>query len=196
MSDEPRAWTVLGSKTLLENPWFAITSRDVRLPDGKHIDFQSVEFAAPSVGIVARRDGHILLIRQYRVTIDRNVWAIPSGGVDRGETTADAARRELEEESGLRATSLRPLVAYNPSYGATNQLFETFLADDPEDTGRDFDRNEVMERRWVAEAEVRRMLIENEIVDGLSVTPLALLFLEDVLAREDASVRLRGTLPH
>jgi len=195
MSAQERAWTVLASRTLLENPWFAVTSRDVRLPDGTEIDFQSVEFRRPSVGIVARRDGRILLIHQYRVTIDRNVWGIPSGGVDAGEAVVDAARRELEEETGLQATSMRPLVAYNPSYGATNQLFETFLAEDPVETGRQFDENEVMAMRWFDEAEVRRMLLDNGIVDGLSVTPLAMLFLEDELKRSDPAVRLGGVLP-
>jgi len=192
MSETDRHWSVLRRKTLHENPWFAVASRDVVLPDGAEILFHSVDFHKPAVGVVARDAGRILLVRQYRVTIDREVWAVPSGGVDDGESSADAARRELLEETGYEARSFRPVVAYHPSYGATNQLFETFVAEEVEDTGRGFDANEVLEVRWFDDAEVRRMLFDNEMLDGLSATPIAFLFLEDA-ARDGA--RLRGTLP-
>jgi len=195
MTNEPPHWRVLGSRTLLRNPWFQVTSRDVELPDGSRIDFQSVEFPRPAVGVVARSNGRYLLIRQYRVTIDREVWAIPSGGVDEGETSGEAARRELVEETGYEPVQLRPLVAYNPSYGATDQVFEIFLAEEPKKLARSFDGNEVLEIRWFERSDVLRMLFDNEIVDGLSCTPLALLFLEDELGRGGSGPRLRGTLP-
>ena len=187
-------WKVHSSERLLENPWFSIVRRDVELPDGTHIDFQSVDFPRPAVGVVARRADEILLIRQYRVTIDREVWAIPSGGVDEGEAAVDAARRELVEETGFEAGSMRPLVAYHPSYGATNQLFELFLADDLVPADRDFDPNEVLDTRWFSRGEVLDLLFANEIVDGLSATPLAMLFLEEALAGTDEARRLYGTL--
>ena len=177
--NDERPWRVLAQRTLLENPWFAVQGRDVRLPSGRVIDFQSVDFPRPAVGIIPRRDGQILLNRQYRLTIDQEVWAIPSGGVDVGEDAETAARRELLEETGLKATSLRPLLSYYPSYGATNQLFLTFLADDPVVERDSFDRDEVIETRWFSCGEVRRMMFANEMVDGLSVTPLAMLFLEE-----------------
>jgi 8-oxo-dGTP pyrophosphatase MutT (NUDIX family) len=191
----PAPWTVLSSATLLSNPWFAVTSQQIRLPDGKQINFQSVEFSAPAVGVIARRDDRILLIRQYRVTIGREVWAIPSGGTDVGETTAEAARRELEEETGYRATTLRPLVAYHPSYGATNQRFELFLAENPDEPVQAFDTNEVIETRWFEKKEVMRMLFANELIDGLSVTPLAMLFLEEALLHTNNPLILKGIYP-
>ena len=188
--NEP-AWRVLGSRTRLENPWFRVLTRDVLLPDGSEIEFHSVDFARPAVAVVARRGGRILLIRQYRLTIDREVWAIPSGGVDPSESSIEAAARELREEAALEAGSLRPLVAYHPSYGATNQLFEVFLAEDPVDSSTVIDGNEVLETRWFSEAEVLDLIFANRIVDGLSLTPLALLFLEAA----HSGPRLRGEIP-
>lgn len=187
-----KPWTVIDCKTLLTNPWFEVLGRTVQLPDGKNIDFQSVEFGRPAVGVIARRADEILLIHQYRLTVDRFVWAIPSGGIDEGETAEAAARRELLEEAGIEAKDMRPLVAYHPSYGATNQTFELFLAQDPVQASTSFDRNEVIDARWFPQAEVLRMLLHNEIVDGLSALPLAMLFLEESLAQQGSSLRLRG----
>lgn len=188
-----KPWTVLDRRTIHENPWFQVLGRTVRLPDDSQIDFQSIEFHRPAVGVVVRRGDEFLLIRQYRLTVDREVWAIPSGGIDEGESSEQAALRELREESGLVAESARPLVAYHPSYGATNQTFEIFLVEDPKPAGEDFDRNEVMETRWFPRAEVLRMLLANEILDGLSATPLAMLFLEEALGPDGP--KLAGRLP-
>jgi ADP-ribose pyrophosphatase YjhB (NUDIX family) len=57
-----------------------------------------------SVGILVRRDGQLLLIQRRNPPYG---WAPPAGHVDKGETYADAAARELREEAGLRAVELR-----------------------------------------------------------------------------------------
>ena len=59
---------------------------------------------------------------------DEFVWAIPSGGVGEGETEAEAALRELEEETGYRAREAREILSYYPSYGCGNQRFVLFVA--------------------------------------------------------------------
>src|SRR5262245_23832749 len=51
-------------------------------------------------------DGRIVLVRQYRYAVSSYVWELPAGRRDPGETPEAGARRELEEEVGLRAASL------------------------------------------------------------------------------------------
>ena len=53
-----------------------------------------------------------------------------------------AALRELEEETGHRASEVREILSYYPSYGCGNQKFVLFLADDGQEAPSDFDRNE------------------------------------------------------
>jgi len=170
-----KRWHVLDSEVMTENPYFRVLNRRVRMPDARETDYYTIDFPRAAVGVVARRPGEILLIRQYRFIVDQFVWAIPSGGIDRSEDGAAAARRELEEETGHEPGHVRPLFAYYPSYGSGNQEFHLFEALDVRPSSRPYDRNEVLEVRWFEEAEVLRMMLAQEILDGLSLTPLLFL---------------------
>ena len=135
--DEFGRWSAQVEGVLHANPWFSILQQAVRRPDGSVGTHYTVHHARPAVGIVARENDRFLLIRQHRFIIDQLVWAIPSGNIEPGESAVDAAARELLEETGLEASSLRPLIHYFPTYGCSDQRFELFLADivDPESAG-------------------------------------------------------------
>lgn len=63
------------------------------------------EYAVAAVGAVLIRDGKILLVKRgYPPAVGK--WSLPGGVIEAGESLVDAATRELEEETGLRA---RPL---------------------------------------------------------------------------------------
>jgi len=168
-------WRVLAAESLHENPWFRVLKSAVRTPHGREFTYFTLDFPRRAVGVVPRRKKEVLLIRQHRFIVDRFVWAIPSGGVEKAEDGRVAAERELVEETGYRAKELRELQRYFPSYGCGNQEFLLYEAEVAEEQPRAFDRDEVIEMRWFAEREVKRMCFEGEIVDGLSLTPLLLL---------------------
>jgi 8-oxo-dGTP pyrophosphatase MutT (NUDIX family) len=167
-------------RTLTRNAWFGVVEQKVTRPDGSTMPYFTIDFPRPSVGVVVRRRDEFLLIRQYRFIVGEHVWAIPSGGVEAGEDPALAAAREMEEETGYRAQRpLRHLFGYYPSYGCGNQRFELFLADDPVQVKETPDPQEVMSTRWFPRRELAAMIARNEIVDGLSLTPLLAVLLED-----------------
>jgi ADP-ribose pyrophosphatase len=184
----PKPWEAQVSATLHRNPWFGVLEQAVRRPDGKDVTFYTIDFPGPAVGVVVRKNDQYLLIYQHRFIVDQYVWAIPSGGVQSDESLEDAARREVLEETGYRVSDLRHICHYYPSYGCGNQRFELFLAEDPVATGAEFDHNEVLAVRWFTRDEVLAKMMANEIVDGLSLTPLALLLLQESLAHHRPSV--------
>lgn len=175
-SNKEKNWFVRSSKVVSENPWFRLLFSKVRMPNGRDTDYHTIDFTKQGVGVVPRKENKILLIRQYRFIIDQFVWAIPSGAVEKGEDKKAAAGRELMEETGYEAKKMTHLVQYFPSYGCGNQEFTIFLGEEIIECPQAFDANEVLEVKWFPQDEVKRMAFEGKIVDGLSLTPLLLLF--------------------
>jgi 8-oxo-dGTP pyrophosphatase MutT (NUDIX family) len=182
MTGRGNGWKVELLDTLTRNPWFGVLLQRVTQPDGSSSPYYTIDFPNRAVGVVVRRGDEFLFIRQYRFIVDEHVWAIPSGGVEKGESVAAAAAREMEEETGYRPSKpLEHIVGYYPSYGCGNQRFELFLAEDPVRGRETPDAREVISTRWFKRAELLAMIERNEIVDGLSLTPLLLVLLRDVL---------------
>ena len=84
------------------------------------------------VAIVPVIDDHVILIRQFRIAIERELIELPAGRLEHDEDPADCARRELEEEIGYRAAELIPLASYFSSVGFTDERMHIFLALEPE----------------------------------------------------------------
>lgn len=89
------------------------------------------------VSVVAlSRDRRLVLVRQYRPVVDRVTLELPSGHVDPGETPEAAARRELFEETGVKAGALELLGTLVPDVGRlTNRMWCYFAADVDPGTG-------------------------------------------------------------
>ncbi len=171
-----RPWQAGAARTVAENPYFSVLNRDVIAPDGSARIYHTIQFPRPAIGVVVRRGTDFLLLHQYRFIVDEYVWAIPSGGVEPGESLEQAAIRELREETGLVARSLRLLMKCYASYGCSNQQFVIFLAEDlqPSPQGDNYDPNEVISWRWFTREEVLQMVLANGIVDNLSLSPILL----------------------
>ena len=84
------------------------------------------------VAIVPVINNHVILIRQFRIAIERELIELPAGRLEPDEDPADCARRELEEEIGYRAAELIPLASYFSSVGFTDERMHIFLALEPE----------------------------------------------------------------
>lgn len=76
------------------------------------------------------KDRDVVLIRQFREAVGETVLEIPAGIRDvQGEDPAETARRELSEETGYRASSVRPLGRILSSPGFTDEAVDLYVAD-------------------------------------------------------------------
>ena len=197
MSDNKPPWQPGAIRSVVENPYFSVVTQDVTAPDGTLRTYHTIQFPRPAVGIVVRRGLDFLLLHQYRFIVDEYVWAIPSGGIEPSESPEQAAERELREETGLLAGSIRPLMKCYASYGCSNQQFVIFLAENPTPAGGvTYDKNEVISWKWFTREEVVEMVLSNGIVDNLSLSPLLLALLQDELHPTTSTIASDPTRCH
>ena len=160
---------------IYENPWVNLYIDKVQFPGGRIIEkHHLLDFEKEAVGVIVENDpGQILLVHAYRYTTDTIEWEIPTGGIDKGETILEAARREVWEESGYETTNNELIYTYYPQNGISNQVFHIARSQATRKTG-DFDRNEVRDFKWVSIPEIQKMIGDKLIKDGFSLTALLL----------------------
>ncbi len=174
MEESKRPWQVVARRTVYQSGWIDIQLVDVKVPDGSiWRDLHLVDYQSPAVGVLAiLDDGRLLLVDHYRFQTDTRGWEIPAGRVDPGETPEHAAARELLEETGHRAGTLKQLGFYHPSQGSSNQVFNVFIAQHVARERDIQDTNEIMGLGAFTVDEVRAMVSRNEVLNGLSLTAL------------------------
>lgn len=124
------------------------------------------------VSIVARtRSGRFPLVRQYRPTMEGYTWELPCGLVDPGEDPADTCRRELLEETGFEARSIRRLGDNSPCTGRLDNRIHAFFVETGEQVGKP---EPGMTVELVTARELVRMIKAGEFVSQLHIGSLML----------------------
>jgi ADP-ribose pyrophosphatase len=122
-----------------------------------------------------RDDGRILLVRQFRLPAQRFLWELAAGRVDPGETPLEAAKRELEEETGLRAERWRLLSEFFPSPGYVDEKMWLYLAEDLTRGRARPESDERIERKWFTPEQIERMISAKKLEDGKALVGCLLL---------------------
>ncbi len=154
-------------------------------PSGDTFDRDVVHHPGAVVVVPLHDDGTVVMVRQYRAALDRMLLEIPAGKRDvDGEPVESTARRELEEEVGLKADRLDKLAEFYNSPGFCDELAFLFLARDLTDCGRSVqgEEEEHMTVERVPLADLDAMVASGELVDGKSIIGLSLT--AALLARE------------
>jgi len=170
----------LGSRTVYENPWLRLREDEIELADGTRGIYGVVE--KEDFALVVPWDGaRLTLVGQHRHPIGAFAWEFPQGSVDGAQPEA-VARQELEEETGLRAGTLRHLGHAYGAYGFCAQGFHVWLATDlVAGEPRREATEQGMEVRRVTPGELDAMVLAGELVDACSIAAWALVRLGDGL---------------
>lgn len=170
---ELNPWTTLDQRLVYENPWIRLREDRVIRPDGKPGIYGVVEFQGLAVGVLPVDDqGRIWLVGQYRYPLGRYSWEIPEGGCHPGETTAQAAHRELREETGLLAANLEHLCDAHLSNSVSDELAQIYRATGLQEGPNAPEGVERLQVRRVEWAEAWGMLRSGKITDSMSVIAL------------------------
>ncbi len=151
----------------------------VRNPQGGPGIYGRVLFKNRAIGIVPLDGkGNTWLVGQYRYVLDQYSWEIPMGGAPLEEDILEAAKRELAEETGLRAGQWTPLTTIHLSNSVCDEVGHAFLAEDLTQGDTQFEETEKIEIQKLPLDEAVEMAMDGRITDSLSVAALLKLQLD------------------
>ena len=172
-----RSATRLSTQIVHRGRVFSAVRDQVRLPNGRQATMDVVRHP-PSVVLLAMPDAaHIVLVRQYRYSIDDWIWELPAGSVDEGEEIEAAVRRECHEEIGRIASHVEPVAELYPTPGYCDELmvfFKLYGLSAASETAQ-VDDDEILEPRVFTVAEARSLVARGEVRDMKTVVGLTMI---------------------
>lgn len=141
---------------------------DVILQNGNHAIREVVEHSGGSA-IYCQIDNKILLVKQFRYPNKEEIWEIPAGKKNDGETLEQTALRELEEECGLRAEKVEKLFDIYPSPAYTDEIISIYKAIKVKRTKMNLDEDEFLRCQWWEVEDVKKMINDGTIKDAKTI---------------------------
>jgi 8-oxo-dGTP pyrophosphatase MutT (NUDIX family) len=168
--EQENPWRTLSSRQVYENNWISLREDKVLRPDGQPGIYGVVHFRNIAVGVLAlEEDDSIYLVGQYRYTLDSYSWEIPEGGCPAREEPLCAAKRELEEETGLRAREWERLGEAHLSNSVTDEVAVWYVAKGLTQGQHSPEGTEKLAVRRVPFSEALEMVLAGEITDAVSM---------------------------
>lgn len=172
MNGKKLDWIKKSEKQILKTAVFTVNETDSVSPDGKEGHY--VVMDAPDwVIVIPELNGKFLMVRQWRHGNNSVSTEFPGGVIDKGEVPEDAAKRELEEETGYKAGKLTYLGCANPNPALMKNRVHFFAAEELQGTGKqNLDADEYIEYLQLPINEVYEKIGSEEYPHALMMSAL------------------------
>jgi 8-oxo-dGTP pyrophosphatase MutT (NUDIX family) len=170
--DHPKnnPWTITSEKAIYDNPWIGLTEYEVLNPSGNPGIYGKVHFKNLAIGVFPLDDElNTYLVGQYRFPLSQYSWEMPEGGGPLGTDPLDSAKRELLEETGLKAREWSELQRMHLSNSVSDELSIIYLARGLEQFEAEPEDTEQLVVHKVPFETVYQMVCNNEITDSMTV---------------------------
>ena len=161
-------WKLISSKEIFKHPRLTLIEDEVILPSGiKTFYLRFKDTGDCCATIIARKNGKILVQKEFSYPVGEKIFQFPGGGVRPDEKPEDGANREFMEECGYKATNFSLLGSYLMSNRRSKQKMYIFLTDDFKEISLPEDNEESdIENIWLSEKEIDDM-IKNDQMDNI-----------------------------
>ncbi len=179
--NEDGKWKIIKSEYLFRRPWLTVRRDCVELPDGRqNPEFYVMEYPDWVNVIALTEDGKFVMERQYRHGLGKTCFEIPAGVIEKGETPLEAAKRELMEETGYGDGEWSKILTVSGNSSTTNNLSHCFVAKGVKKIGsQHLDSTEDLQIVLMDEAEVKDLMVNDQIRQSLMAAPLWKFFAEN-----------------
>ncbi len=163
---------VLKSRMVYRGPVFYVTSDRVKEPSGVEVQRNVVRHSGSVVIMVvddSRGEPRVLLVRQYRYAANDVLWELPAGRIDPGEDELQAARRELVEETGYRASEWQRALFFYSSPGFLDETMAIYVARGLRRGRARPEEDEVIGKRFFPVSAALKMIDRGAIRDGKTI---------------------------
>tara|TARA_Y100000590_G_C15444962_1_gene910391 strand:+ start:72 stop:599 length:528 start_codon:yes stop_codon:yes gene_type:complete len=169
--------TTLSINTIYHGRVFTVVNDKVKLPNGREASMDVIRHPSSVVLLPMPDSDHVILVRQYRYSIDRWIWELPAGTLEPSEDVVDAAHRECQEETGYQANQLKPMGGFYPSPGYSDEMMLFFCLTGLKKpvTPLAPDSDEVLEPKIFTLTEARRMVRDSDAMDMKTILGLSLI---------------------
>ncbi|MDR0792445.1 MAG: NUDIX hydrolase [Chitinophagaceae bacterium] len=172
-SEENNPWKIVDTKEIYDNPWISVTEYDVINPSGGKGIYGKVHFKNLAIGILPiDEENNIWMIGQFRFPINLYSWELPEGGGLHEHSPLDSAKRELLEETGLKAESWEKILEMHLSNSVTDEKAIVYAARRLSQHNPQPEETEKLRIQKVPFETAFQKVMNGEITDAISVAAI------------------------
>jgi ADP-ribose pyrophosphatase len=160
---------LLSSEVRMDDGFLRVTFDRAIDPEGHELGRAIIHHEGSAVIFPINDKGQVLLERIFRLPAGRYLWELPAGRMDPGETPLQAAKRELAEETGLKAKRWKKLASFYASPGFLAEKMTIYQAEDLTQGPIEHPEEERMKLRWFTVAEYEKAIESGRICDAKTI---------------------------
>lgn len=162
----------ISSKVIYDGRAVKLRVDTVQMPDGRKTTREIVEHSECIAVVAVDEKDNVLLVKQYRTPVEKELLEIPAGGIDAGEKPEEAVRREMQEETGFLPRKLVRLGGFYSAPGFCTEYLHLYLATDLIQSQLFAEDTESIKLVRVPVKEIPALLTSGKIEDAKSIAGL------------------------
>ena len=146
--------------------------KDIALLPNGNTAIREVVVHSGGSAILCEKDGKILLVKQFRYPYGEEIYELPAGKLNEGETPEQTAIRELEEECGLKAEKIEKMFDVYPTPAYNTEIISIYRVLEFKKTCVRLDEDEFLSSVWIEKEKLKTMIDNGEIKDAKTLIAL------------------------